>query len=195
MRSLAEYWRHSYDWRREEAILNQLPQFRIAIDGFHIHFVHVRGKGPAPLPLMVTHGWPGSFIEMLKLIPLLADPAAHGGSAEDAFDVIVPSLPGYGFSDRPRERGMDPNKIATLWVRLMEEFGYKRFGAQGGDWGSIISIALGLDHAERMIGIHLNYVAGRFLLGGTMNVQPDDEIASAYLEQLRGWWDAEGLQP
>ncbi len=192
MRSLAEYWRHSYDWRREEAILNQLPQFRIAIDGFHIHFVHVRGKGPAPLPLMVTHGWPGSFIEMLKLIPLLADPAAHGGSAEDAFDVIVPSLPGYGFSDRPRERGMDPKKIATLWVRLMEEFGYKRFGAQGGDWGSIISIALGLDHPECMIGIHLNYVAGRFLLGGTMNVRPDDEIASAYLEQLRGWWDAEG---
>ena len=192
MRSLAEYWRHIYDWRREEAILNQLPQFRLAIDGFHIYFVHVRGKGPAPLPLIVTHGWPGSFVEMLKLIPLLTDPIAHGGSAEDAFDVIVPSLPGYGFSDRPGERGMDPKKIATLWVRLMEELGYKRFGAQGGDWGSIISIALGLDHAKRMIGIHLNYIAGRFLLGGTMNAQPDDEIASAYLEQLRGWWDAEG---
>jgi len=189
MRSLAECWRHSYDWRREESILNQLPQFRIAINGFHIHFVHVRGKAPAPLPLIVTHGWPGSFIEMLKLTPLLADPAAHGGSAEDAFDVIVPSLPGYGFSDRPRERGMDPKKIATLWVRLMGGLGYQRFGAQGGDWGSIISIALGLDHAKRMIGIHLNYIAGRFLLGGTMNVQPDDEIASAYLEQLRrGWW-------
>ena len=192
MRSLAEYWRHSYDWRREEAILNRLPQFRLAIEGFHIHFVHVRGKGPAPLPLIVTHGWPGSFVEMLKLIPLLTDPTAHGGSADDAFDVIVPSLPGYGFSDRPGERGMDPKKIATLWVRLMEELGYKRFGAQGGDWGSIISIALGLDHAKRMIGIHLNYIAGRFLLGGTMNAQPDDEIASAYLEQLRGWWDAEG---
>ena len=192
MRSLAEYWRHSYDWRREEAILNRLPQFRLAIDGFHIYFVHVRGKGPAPLPLIVTHGWPGSFVEMLKLIPLLTDPTAHGGSADDAFDVIVPSLPGYGFSDRPGERGMDPKKIATLWVRLMEELGYKRFGAQGGDWGSIISIALGLDHAKRMIGIHLNYIAGRFLLGGTMNAQPDDKIASAYLEQLRGWWDAEG---
>ncbi len=192
MRSLAEYWRHSYDWRREEEILNRLPQFRLAIDGFHIHFVHVRGKGPAPLPLIVTHGWPGSFVEMLKLIPLLTDPTAHGGSADDAFDVIVPSLPGYGFSDRPGERGMDPKKIATLWVRLMEELGYKRFGAQGGDWGSIISIALGLDHAKRMIGIHLNYIAGRFLLGGTMNAQPDDKIASAYLEQLRGWWDAEG---
>jgi pimeloyl-ACP methyl ester carboxylesterase len=192
MLSLAEYWRHSYDWRREEAALNQLPQFRIALDGFHIHFLHVRGRGPAPLPLVVTHGWPGSFVEMLKLIPLLTDPAAHGGSAEDSFDVIVPSLPGYGFSDRPRDRGMDPKKIAALWVRLMQELGYKRFAAQGGDWGSIISIALGLDHAAHLIGIHLNYIAGRFLLGGTMNVQPDDEIASAYLGQLRGWWDAEG---
>lgn len=192
MRSLAEYWRHGYGWRREEAILNQLPQFRIAIDGFHIHCVHVRGNGPAPLPLIVTHGWPGSFVEMLKLIPLLTDPAAHGASSKDAFDVIVPSLPGYRFSDHPRERGMDPKRIATLWVRLMEELGYQRFGAQGGDWGSIISIALGLDHAARMIGIHLNYIAGRFLLGGTMNAHPDDEIASAYLGQLRGWWDAEG---
>jgi pimeloyl-ACP methyl ester carboxylesterase len=192
MRSLAEYWRYRYDWRREEAVLNQLPQFRIALDGFHIHFVHVRGKGPAPLPLIVTHGWPGSFVEMLKLIPLLTDPAAHGGRAEDAFDVIVPSLPGYGFSDRPRERGMDPKKIAALWVRLMQELGYERFGAQGGDWGSIISITLGLDHAERMIAIHLNYIAGRFLLGGTLSVQPEDEVASAYLGQLRAWWDAEG---
>ncbi len=192
MRSMAKYWRHSYDWRREEAMLNQLPQFRIALDGFHIHFVHVRGKGPAPLPLIVTHGWPGSFVEMLKLIPLLTDPAAHGGRVEDAFDVVVPSLPGYGFSDRPCERGMDPKKIAALWVRLMQELGYERFGAQGGDWGSIISIVLGLDHAERMIAIHLNYIAGRFLLGGTLNVQPEDEIASAYLGQLRAWWDAEG---
>jgi pimeloyl-ACP methyl ester carboxylesterase len=192
MRSLADYWRHSYNWRREEALLNQLPQFRIALDGFHIHFVHVRGKGPAPLPLIVTHGWPGSFVEMLKLIPLLTDPVAHGGRAEDAFDVIVPSLPGYGFSDRPRERGMDAKKIAALWVQLMQELGYERFGAQGGDWGSIISTALGLDHAERMIAIHLNYIAGRFLLGGTLNVQPEDEVASAYLGQLRTWWEAEG---
>src|SRR5882724_3132895 len=116
LRSLAEYWRHRYDWRREEALLNQLPQFRIALDGLRIHFLHVRGKGPAPMPLIVTHGWPGSFVETLKLIPLLTDPTAHGGRAEDAFDVIVPSLPGYGFSDRPRERGMDPKKIAALWV-------------------------------------------------------------------------------
>jgi pimeloyl-ACP methyl ester carboxylesterase len=192
MRSLAEYWRHSYNWRREEAALNQLPHYRIALDGFHIHFVHARGKGPAPLPLIITHGWPGSFIEMVKLIPLLTDPAAHGGSADDAFDVVVPSLPGYGFSDRPRERGMDPKKIAALWARLMQELGYKRFGAQGGDWGSVISIMLGLDHAERMIGIHLNYIAGRFLLGGTLNHVPEDATAKAYLEQLRAWSDVEG---
>jgi pimeloyl-ACP methyl ester carboxylesterase len=192
MRALADYWRRRYDWRREEAALNRLPQFRVSLDGLHIHFVHLRGKGPAPLPLIVTHGWPGSFVEMRKLIPLLTDPAAHGGGAEDAFEVIVPSLPGYGFSDRPRERGMDPKRIAGLWARLMQELGYKRFGAQGGDWGSAVSISLGLDHAERMIGIHLNYVAGRFLLGGTLNAQPQDDTAGAYLEKLRGWWDAEG---
>jgi len=192
MRSLAEYWRHGYDWRRQEAALNQLPQFRISLDGLKIHFVHARGKGRAPLPLIVTHGWPGSFVEMLKLIPRLTDPAAHGASDEDAFDVIVPSLPGYGFSDHPQGRGMDPQKIAELWARLMKELGYERFGAQGGDWGSTVSIALGLDHADRMIGIHLNYIAGRFLLGGTLNARPADNVAPAYLEQLRAWWDAEG---
>jgi pimeloyl-ACP methyl ester carboxylesterase len=192
LRSLAEYWRHGYDWQREEAALNELPQYRIALDGLHIHFVHARGKGPAPLPLIITHGWPGSFVEMVKLIPLLTDPASHGGRAEDAFDVIVPSLPGYGFSDRPRERGMEPRKIAALWARLMRELGYDRFATQGGDWGSAVSIALGLDHAERMIGIHLNYIAGRFLFGGTLNQTPQDEMARAYLEKLRDWWDAEG---
>ncbi len=192
MRSLADYWRHRYQWRREEAALNQLPQFRLALDGFHIHFVHVRGKGSAPLPLLITHGWPGSFVEMIKIIPLLTDPAAHGGNAEDAFDVVVPSLPGYGFSDRPRTRGMNPKKIAELWARLMHELDYPRFGAQGGDWGSAISISLGLDYPERILGIHLNYIAGRFLVGGTLNHTPENETERAYLEQLRTWYDAEG---
>ncbi len=192
MRSLAEYWRHGYDWRREEARLNQLPQYRMALDGFHIHFLHVRGKGPAPLPLLITHGWPGSFVEMVKIIPLLTDPAAHGAKAEDAFDVIVPSLPGYGFSDRAREPGMEPGKIAGLWARLMQELGYKRFGAQGGDWGSVVSIALGLGHREHVIGIHLNYIAGRFLLGGSLDRAPEDEIAGAYQAVLRAWFDREG---
>jgi pimeloyl-ACP methyl ester carboxylesterase len=169
-----------------------LPQFRIAIDGFHIHFVHVRGKGPGPLPIIITHGWPGSFVEMVKLIPLLADPVAHGGRAEDAFDVIVPSLPGYGFSDRPHERGMNPNRIAALWARLMRELGYSRFAAQGGDWGSAVSIELGLNYPDRMVGIHLNYIAGRFLLGGTLNQPQDDDVANAYLGDARAWWDSEG---
>jgi pimeloyl-ACP methyl ester carboxylesterase len=192
MKSVAEYWSTGYDWRRQEAALNRLPQYRAALDGFHIHFLHVRGKGPSPFPLLITHGWPGSFIEMVKILPLLTDPAAHGGKAEDAFDVIVPSLPGYGFSDKPRERGMEPSKIATLWARLMQELGYTRFGAQGGDWGSAVSLALGLEHAERIAGIHLNYLAGRFLLGGTLNQPQKDEVAGAYLAELRGWFDEEG---
>jgi pimeloyl-ACP methyl ester carboxylesterase len=192
MKALATYWRDGFDWRRQEAALNALPNRRIALDGLRIHFVHERGKGPRPLPLIITHGWPGSFVEMVKLLPLLVDPAAHGASADDAFDVVVPSLPGYGFSDRPREPGMNPNRIAALWVRLMAELGYERFGAQGGDWGSAVSSALGLDHPDRIIGVHLNYIAGRFLLGGTLNQPQDDAVASQYLSQLRAWWDSEG---
>src|SRR5271163_3702125 len=192
MKSLADYWRNGYEWRQQEATLNQLPQYRVSLDGFHVHFVHVRSKNPKSLPLIITHGWPGSFVEMVKIIPLLTDPAAHGGSAEDAFDVIVPSLPGYGFSDRPTERGMNPFKVAALWARLMAELGYERFAAQGGDWGSTISTALGLDHAQRVIGIHLNYIAGRFLFGGTLDQSPEDEIAKSYLAELRAWADLEG---
>ena len=192
MKSLAAYWLGDYDWRRQERALNALPNYRIALDGLRIHFVHQRGKGPKPLPLIITHGWPGSFVEIVKLLPLLTDPASHGASAEDAFDVVVPSLPGYGFSDRPREPGMNPNRIAALWARLMAELGYERFGAQGGDWGSAVSTALGLDHADRIIGVHLNYIAGRFLLGGTLNQAQDDAVASQYLAELRAWWDSEG---
>jgi pimeloyl-ACP methyl ester carboxylesterase len=129
---------------------------------------------------------------MVKLIPLLTNPAAYGGRAEDAFDVIVPSLPGYGFSDRPTERGMNPFKVAALWARLMTELGYERFAAQGGDWGSTISTALGLNHAQRIIGIHINYIAGRFLFGGTLNQTPDDETGKSFLEELRAWADLEG---
>jgi pimeloyl-ACP methyl ester carboxylesterase len=192
MKTLTAYWRNGYNWRQQEEALNKLPHFQIVLDGLRVHFMHWRGMGPKPLPLIITHGWPGSFVEMVKLLPLLTDPAAHGGSAEDAFDVVVPSLPGYGFSDRPRERGMNPNRIAELWARLMMELGYERFGAQGGDWGSAVSSALGLDHAGRVIGIHLNYIAGRFLLGGTLNQRQEDPIANEYLGELRAWWDAEG---
>ncbi|MBV8765288.1 MAG: alpha/beta fold hydrolase, partial [Hyphomicrobiales bacterium] len=192
MKALAVYWRDGFDWRSQEKALNALPQHRIVLDDLHIHFVHQRGKGPKPLPLIITHGWPGSFAEMVKLIPLLSDPEVHGASPHDAFDVVVPSLPGYGFSDRPRERGMNPKRIAALWTRLMAALGYARFGAQGGDWGSAVSSALGLDHADKLVGIHLNYIAGRFLLGGTINQPQEDAVANEYLAQLRSWWDSEG---
>lgn len=192
MKALAVYWRDGFDWRSQEKALNALPQHRIVLDDLHIHFVHQRGKGPKPLPLIITHGWPGSFAEMVKLIPLLSDPEVHGASPHDAFDVVVPSLPGYGFSDRPRERGMNPKRIAALWARLMAALGYARFGAQGGDWGSAVSSALGLDHADKLVGIHLNYIAGRFLLGGTINQPQEDAVANEYLAQLRSWWDSEG---
>ena len=192
MKELAGYWQQGYDWPAQEAALNRLPQYRATLEGFGIHFVHVPGRGPKPLPLIISHGWPGSFIEMVKILPLLSDPASHGADPRDAFDVVVPSLPGFGFSDRPRERGMDPRRIAALWARLMTDLGYRRFGAQGGDWGSAISCALGLDHADRLIGIHLNYIAGRFLFGGTLNQPAQDEIGRDFLDELRAWWDAEG---
>jgi pimeloyl-ACP methyl ester carboxylesterase len=194
MKSLASYWRDIYDWRKQEAGLNELPQYRATIDGFNIHFVHVRSKAARPMPLIITHGWPGSFVEMLKLIPLLIDPAAHGASEDDAFDLVIPSLPGYGFSDRPARRGMNPFEIAALWSRLMQQLGYDRFAAQGGDWGAAVSTALGLNHPEQVIGVHLNYIAGRFLLGGSLNQAPgaDDDVAKKYLAELRSWWDQEG---
>src|SRR5262249_52298559 len=194
MRSRARYWRNGSDWRKHEARLNVLPQYTATIEGFHVHFVHVRSKAARPIPLIITHGWPGSFIEMMKLIPLLTDPAAHGGSADDAFDLVIPSLPGYGFSDRPARRGMNPFEIAGLWSRLMRELGYDRFAAQGGDWGAAVSTALGLNHPQQVIGIHLNYIAGRFLLGGSLNQMPgaDDDVAKNYLAELRWWWDHEG---
>ena len=192
LKGLTAYWLNGYSWRQQEAALNRLPHYRITLDGLHIHFIHQRGNGPKPLPLIISHGWPGSFVEMVKLLPLLTDPAAYGGSAEDAFDVVIPSLPGFGFSDRPRERGMDPTRIAALWARLMTEIGYDRFCAQGGDWGAAITTALGLDHADRVIGLHLNYIAGRFLLGGTLNQTPHDPAAAQHLAELRAWWDTEG---
>jgi pimeloyl-ACP methyl ester carboxylesterase len=192
MRSLVDYWRNGYDWRQHEAALNELPQFRTRIDGTDVHFVHMRTKASSALPLIITHGWPGSFIEMMKLIPMLTDPEGFGGKADDAFDVVVPSLPGYGFSSRPTQRGMNLKTIAAIWAKLMQELGYERFGAQGGDWGSAVSIDLGLHHAEHIIGIHLNYIAGRFLLGGSLNAKPDGEVGRLYMEQLRAWWEAEG---
>jgi microsomal epoxide hydrolase len=158
MRELVPYWRERYDWRAAEAALNAVPQFRAEVGGLKIHFIHQKGRGPKPFPLIITHGWPGSVSEFAKIIGPLSDPAAHGGDARDAFDVICPSMPGYGFSDHPREPGMDPERIAALWAELMQGLGYQRFGAQGGDWGSMVTTYLGYRHAAQVAGIHLNMV-------------------------------------
>jgi len=158
VRGLVAYWRERYDWRAAEARLNALPQFRAEVDGLGIHFIHVRGSGPKPMPLVITHGWPGSVAEFEQIIGPLTDPAAHGGDPADAFDVVCPSMPGYGFSDHPREPGMDPERIAALWAQLMQGLGYQRFGAQGGDWGSMVSTYLGYRHPAQVLGVHLNMV-------------------------------------
>src|SRR3712207_311286 len=153
MQELVRYWIDEYDWRTHEAALNRLPQFIATVDGLDIHFVHVRGKGSGPLPLIISHGWPGSFFEMADVIGPLADPAAHGGDPADAFDVVVPSLPGYGFSQHPHQPGMTPRRIGQVFATLMTDvLGYPRFAAQGGDWGSVITAAMAREHPDRLIG-------------------------------------------
>ena len=159
VQKLARYWGTDYDFHRCEAKLNALPQFVTKIDGVDIHFIHVRSKHAGALPLIVTHGWPGSIIEQLKIIDPLANPTAHGGSAEDAFDVVIPSLPGYGFSGKPAALGWDPARIARAWVVLMNRLGYKRYVAQGGDWGNAVTEQMALLAPPGLLGIHTNMAA------------------------------------
>jgi pimeloyl-ACP methyl ester carboxylesterase len=156
MKELVRYWQTEYDWRKAEAKLNALPQFITNIDGVDIHFIHVRSKQEHALPVIITHGWPGSIIEELKLIDLLTDPMAHGGRAEDAFDVIIPSMPGYGFSGKPTATGWNPDRIARAWDTLMKRLGYTRYVAQGGDWGAKVSESLARLAPEGLLGIHVN---------------------------------------
>lgn len=159
LKELVEYWRSGFDWRAQEAKLNDFHHFKSQVDGLDIHFIHERGKGPNPIPLVITHGWPSTFFEMHKIIPLLADPGAHGSDPADAFDVVAPSLPGFGFSDQPTERGMDVQRVAGMWNKLMtENLGYRRFAVQGGDIGAGVTSRLGNDHAGSVIGIHLTSV-------------------------------------
>jgi pimeloyl-ACP methyl ester carboxylesterase len=159
MRGLARYWETDYDWRKFEAKLNGYPQFLTTIDGVDIHFIHVRSKHPNALPILVTHGWPGSIIEQMKIIDPLTNPTAHGGTASDAFDVVIPSLPGHGFSGTPAELGWDPVRIARAWIVLMGRLGYSRYVAQGGDWGNAVTEQMALLAPPQLIGIHTNMPA------------------------------------
>jgi pimeloyl-ACP methyl ester carboxylesterase len=159
LQKLSQYWATDYDWRKAEAKLNALPQFTTKIDGVAIYFIHVRSKEKNALPLIITHGWPGSVFELLKIVEPLTNPTAYGGKKEDAFDVIIPSLPGFGFSGKPTVTGWDADHIAKAWAELMKRLGYTRYVAQGGDWGSLITQSMARQSAEGLLGIHLNFPA------------------------------------
>jgi pimeloyl-ACP methyl ester carboxylesterase len=159
IKPLIEHWGSGYDWRKAEAKLNALPQFMTRIDGVDIHFIHVHARHPNVLPLIMTHGWPGSVFELLKTVGPLTDPAAHGGRAEDAFDLVLPSMPGYGFSGKPMDAGWDSNRIARAWAELMDRLGYTRYVAQGGDWGSPVSSAMARQAPTGLLGVHINLPA------------------------------------
>jgi len=159
LRALVDYWRSKYDWRKVEAQLNALPQYITKIDGVDIHFLHIRSKHPNALPLLMTHGWPGSVVELLKVVGPLTDPTAHGGRAEDAFHLVLPSLPGYGFSGRPQTTGWGRHRVAEVWHKLMQRVGYTQYVAQGGDWGAVVTQAMGHQAPKGLMGIHINMPA------------------------------------
>ena len=192
LKELVDYWRNDFDWRAQERQINSFSHFRATVGGLGIHFIHERGKGPNPIPLVITHGWPGTFYEMHKIIPLLTDPAAHGGDPEDSFDIVAPSLPGFGFSDHPTEREVEVSKTATLWVDLMTQtLGYSKFAAHGGDIGAGVTSRLGHGHADSLIAIHLTSITRPtpYLGEGTRELT---EAERTHMRERAEWQQSEG---
>ncbi|MFD2767542.1 epoxide hydrolase family protein [Micromonospora eburnea] len=186
LKDMADYWRTGYDWRAHEARLNEFPQFTTDIDGQNVHFLHVRSPEPGALPLIITHGWPGSIVEFMKIIGPLTDPGRHGGDPADAFHVVAPSLPGFGFSSPPAAPGWDTSRVARAWVELMKRLGYHRYGAQGGDTGSIVSPELGRIDPDHVIGVHVNNL-GTFPSGDPAELAGLTEADQARLELMTTW--------
>ena len=185
LRTLVEHWRTAFDWRAWEARLNAFPQFKVALHGIDVHYLHVPGKGPDPKPLLLLHGWPGSVFEFLEIIPRLTDPARFGGSAQDAFTVIAPSLPGYGLSFRPNQKRFGIAEMADCFADLMADvLGYLKFAAQGGDWGAFTCSSLGVRHADKLAGIHLNMLSIRPDQQPPAQPTPDEQ---RYLDQIKVW--------
>jgi pimeloyl-ACP methyl ester carboxylesterase len=199
IRSLVDYWRDHYDWRRCEALLNAFGQYRTEIDGLGIHFLHVRSPEPDALPMIMTHGWPGSVLEFRDVIGPLTDPVAHGGDAADAFHLVIPTLPGFGFSDKPTEPGWNVARTADAWVTLMRRLGYDRWVAQGGDWGAAVTTALGYKAPTGLAGIHLNMVMFQPSADEVHNATSDEQamLASAqrYDQQYSGYYKLQGTRP
>jgi len=185
MKELKEYWQHSFDWRKVEREINAYPNFMADIDGYQIHFMHIKGKGKRSLPLIITHGWPGSFLEMMKLIPLLTE------NADFSFDLVIPSIPGFGFSGKPTEPGCNSAIVADLWHQLMTTLGYDRYGAQGGDIGSGVSTWLALKYPSNLIGLHLNYISGSYKPYLKEGEQLTEEVI-AFQQTVAEWSAREG---
>ena len=201
LRELISYWCDSFDWRAQERAMNQLSQFRMDWQGLPLHFVHQRGKGPKPMPLLLHHGWPWTFWDLKRVIGPLTDPVAHGGQASDAFDVVMPSIPGFTFSEAPKAAGYDPARIATMQIALMARLGYTRYGAQGGDWGSIINTQVAARDPEHVAGLHLNMCLGAPPAGSDPEAGLTDaekqrlKVRQTFQNEETGYQQIQGTKP
>jgi pimeloyl-ACP methyl ester carboxylesterase len=192
LKSLVSHWRERFDWRDQEARISSLRHFRAPVGGLDVHFIHEPGRGPRPMPLLLLHGWPVSFLEMRELIPRLTDPERDGADRGDSFSVVVPSMPGYGFSERPRCPGVTNARIAEMWAALMEGLGYRRYGIHGGDWGAGVGTFLALRHPGPVAGLHLNYIPGSYRPPLGAGAPPPTEEERAFVEERDRWFEAEG---